>query len=331
MNDKKGWGATVLGWFVVPDDDEGQRGEGGDASGDAGGEGAAEMPQVFVKEPPAAIGGQVDFDAVFEAAGIDEEQSGAGREGAGAAGQPAGRDAGRRQEADRRGVAQGVRRAHRQDHRGGRRPRSRRSRATSAPAPPTPRQLLAGVGRSASSSSRTRSGSIRTRHGPARAGAAGGGEGLQRQEAERPAGPRVLRAGGGGARRAGRLAAGCRRSARPDAASTTEGRGDEPWLEVGFFSAARQPVAGVPVDLDLGRREGAPGDRLRERHQLDGREVHEAEDRHRGHHPAARGHRRALPEGRRASWPRPRRELSGRRRHEPGRPRGRPDPEEERS
>ncbi|MCU0251982.1 MAG: hypothetical protein MUE61_17430 [Vicinamibacterales bacterium] len=76
MNDKKGWGATVLGWFVVSDDDEGQRGEGGDASGDAGGEGAVEMPQVFVKDPPAAIGGQVDFKAVFEAAGIDEEQSG---------------------------------------------------------------------------------------------------------------------------------------------------------------------------------------------------------------------------------------------------------------
>jgi len=76
MNDKKGWGATVLGWFVVSDDDEGQRAEGGDASGDAGGEGAPEMPQVFVKDPPAAIGGQVDFKAVFEAAGIDEEQSG---------------------------------------------------------------------------------------------------------------------------------------------------------------------------------------------------------------------------------------------------------------
>ncbi len=25
MNDKKGWGATVLGWFVVSDDEEGAR------------------------------------------------------------------------------------------------------------------------------------------------------------------------------------------------------------------------------------------------------------------------------------------------------------------
>lgn len=76
MNDKKGWGATVLGWFVVSDDDEGQRAEGGDTTGAAQGEGAAEMPQVFVKDPPAALGGRVDFDAVFEAAGIDAEQAG---------------------------------------------------------------------------------------------------------------------------------------------------------------------------------------------------------------------------------------------------------------
>jgi hypothetical protein len=31
---------------------------------------------VFVKDPPAAVGGQVDFKAVFEAAGIDEDQAG---------------------------------------------------------------------------------------------------------------------------------------------------------------------------------------------------------------------------------------------------------------
>ena len=75
MNDKKSWGATVLGWFVVSDDEEGQAAQGGDA-GDEGGERAGEMPQVFVKDPPAAPGGQVDFTAVFEAAGIDEEQAG---------------------------------------------------------------------------------------------------------------------------------------------------------------------------------------------------------------------------------------------------------------
>ena len=77
MNDKKGWGATVLGWFVVSDDEEGREPDGGDGSaGAAAGEGAGAMPQVFVKDPPAALGGQVDFGAVFEAAGIDAEQSG---------------------------------------------------------------------------------------------------------------------------------------------------------------------------------------------------------------------------------------------------------------
>ena len=76
MNDKKGWGATVLGWFVVSDDEEGAAAEGADAGGDATAERAGEMPQVFVKDPPAALGGQVDFAAVFEAAGIDTEQAG---------------------------------------------------------------------------------------------------------------------------------------------------------------------------------------------------------------------------------------------------------------
>ena len=76
MNDNKGWGATVLGWFVVSDDEEGVAAEGADAGGDASAERAGEMPQVFVKDPPAALGGQVDFKAVFEAAGIDDEQAG---------------------------------------------------------------------------------------------------------------------------------------------------------------------------------------------------------------------------------------------------------------
>lgn len=76
MNDKKGWGATVLGWFVVSDDEEGVAAERADAGGDPSGEPAGEMPQVFVKAPPAALGGQVDFKAVFEAAGIDDEQTG---------------------------------------------------------------------------------------------------------------------------------------------------------------------------------------------------------------------------------------------------------------
>jgi hypothetical protein len=75
MNDRKGWGSTVLGWFVVSDDEGNREAEGG-PPGDTAGDGAATMPQVFVKDPPAAIGGQVDFTAVFEAAGIDDDQAG---------------------------------------------------------------------------------------------------------------------------------------------------------------------------------------------------------------------------------------------------------------
>ena len=76
MNDKKSWGATVLGWFVVSDDEEGVAAEGAEGGGDGSAEREAEMPQVFLKDPPAAQGGQVDFKAVFEAAGIDDEQAG---------------------------------------------------------------------------------------------------------------------------------------------------------------------------------------------------------------------------------------------------------------
>ncbi len=75
MSDKKGWGATVLGWFVVSDDDDAARGDAGDGNGAEGADAPA-MPQVFVKDPPAASGGQVDFDAVFEAAGLAADQVG---------------------------------------------------------------------------------------------------------------------------------------------------------------------------------------------------------------------------------------------------------------
>jgi len=36
----------------------------------------AMLPQVFATPPPAATGGNVDFDAVFQAAGVDEEERG---------------------------------------------------------------------------------------------------------------------------------------------------------------------------------------------------------------------------------------------------------------
>lgn len=75
MTDKKGWGSTVLGWFVVREDGTQEEPEpqelppGGVVFEDdrPKAQGAPEPP-AFVKEPPAAPGGKVDFDAVYEAA-----------------------------------------------------------------------------------------------------------------------------------------------------------------------------------------------------------------------------------------------------------------------
>ena len=58
MSQKKGWGKTVMGWFVESD------------------EPAAAAPVEFKGEVPRAQGGQIDLPRIFEAAGIDaEEQS----------------------------------------------------------------------------------------------------------------------------------------------------------------------------------------------------------------------------------------------------------------
>lgn len=86
MNERKGWGSTVLGWFIERDQDEepaapvgGTRPDGGTAS-DADPEGVAptppeaEAPVIFEREPPRAAGGDVPFDAVFDAAGVDAEE-----------------------------------------------------------------------------------------------------------------------------------------------------------------------------------------------------------------------------------------------------------------
>ncbi len=74
MSEKKGWGSTVLGWFVVQ--------EGGTAgpapSPDEAAPTASPAPEppAFVTEPPAAPGGRVDFPKVYEAAGVDSEEQG---------------------------------------------------------------------------------------------------------------------------------------------------------------------------------------------------------------------------------------------------------------
>lgn len=95
MSEKKSWGSTVKGWFIVPDDSAADAGSGsyrpfsdldakptgGESDDDliARAAAAADAPAapaaaVFSSKPPAAPGGIVDFDKVFEAAGITSEE-----------------------------------------------------------------------------------------------------------------------------------------------------------------------------------------------------------------------------------------------------------------
>lgn len=87
MTGKKGWGSTVAGWFVEREDEQGQTdaaevetaetGAGADtfAAAPGGDAYAAASPtqNVFQTAPPPPAGGRVDFEAVFAAAGVDEE------------------------------------------------------------------------------------------------------------------------------------------------------------------------------------------------------------------------------------------------------------------
>ena len=81
MTDKKGWGATVAGWFIERDE------PGAPVETDLGDLPAVSPPiptedyttpsptqTVFQKSPPPPTGGQVDFAAVFEAAGVNQEE-----------------------------------------------------------------------------------------------------------------------------------------------------------------------------------------------------------------------------------------------------------------
>ena len=69
MSDGKNWGSTVLGWFVVQEDGI----PGPEAPPDEQPPATPEPP-AFVKEPPGAPGGRVDFAAVYEAAGVEREE-----------------------------------------------------------------------------------------------------------------------------------------------------------------------------------------------------------------------------------------------------------------
>src|SRR5690242_4075027 len=70
MSDRKGWGSTVLGWFVVQD---GQRPDATTVDDASSAVANAALEGTFSKDVPAAKGGRVDFEAVFDAAGIDAD------------------------------------------------------------------------------------------------------------------------------------------------------------------------------------------------------------------------------------------------------------------
>ena len=77
MSEKKGWGTTVIGWFVVQDPSHASSTtRPPDDEKNAIKRAAAEKPiAVFsTPPPPPAQGGEVDFDKVYEAAGIDADE-----------------------------------------------------------------------------------------------------------------------------------------------------------------------------------------------------------------------------------------------------------------
>jgi hypothetical protein len=70
MTEQRNWGKTVLGWFIERDESGPAPAE-TPASPDVP---AEPMPTVFAAAPPTAPGGQVDFEGVFDAAGIDRDE-----------------------------------------------------------------------------------------------------------------------------------------------------------------------------------------------------------------------------------------------------------------
>ncbi len=86
MSDKKGWGETVAGWFIERDASQVPSPEIPPMDGESGS--AEPIPSVsessytspsptqsvFQTAPPPPTGGQIDFAAVFVAAGVDAEE-----------------------------------------------------------------------------------------------------------------------------------------------------------------------------------------------------------------------------------------------------------------
>ncbi|MFN2512257.1 MAG: hypothetical protein ABR568_12545 [Pyrinomonadaceae bacterium] len=87
MSDKKGWGSTVAGWFIEREQPIESAGIEADPPGapPVDSEGASFSSRedyatpsptqgVFKTSPPPPTGGQIDFGAVFAAAGVDAEE-----------------------------------------------------------------------------------------------------------------------------------------------------------------------------------------------------------------------------------------------------------------
>jgi len=82
MSDKKGWGSTVAGWFIEREEPTVAEGFEADVQRSADEAPAVQNDYatpsptqgVFQTPPPPPTGGQVDFGAVFTAAGVDPEE-----------------------------------------------------------------------------------------------------------------------------------------------------------------------------------------------------------------------------------------------------------------
>ena len=77
MTEGRNWGQTVLGWFIVREDEQAQPSDASSAevaAPDATAAPGTAMPNVFASAPPASPGGRVDFNGVFDAAGIEREE-----------------------------------------------------------------------------------------------------------------------------------------------------------------------------------------------------------------------------------------------------------------
>ena len=86
MSDKKSWGSTVAGWFIERDEPPGIPTEIETPENEAGmtSDQLSSLPDnyttpsptqsVFQTAPPPPTGGQVEFAAVFSAAGVDDEE-----------------------------------------------------------------------------------------------------------------------------------------------------------------------------------------------------------------------------------------------------------------